>query len=281
MTPCRFAALPFALLALASAPPSAPAQQPTVAAPIVVAGTPIPRAELSARAKAFSRAQALDLGPSSAYVAGEAIDERWALRDAQAAGLLPDAASVERAFARAVRGVKLERARRFYGLTTAQLRTRVRAELAARALADRALTQTPDAPTYGTLFLDRAAARVAQTRCRSPFAPLDRCAGGRDHGDERSILLGVGKLVGRDRRTLELDLAPLLGLDTDDLERAYRRARQRLASAIATASPALAGRVKLTNDSYAVFVRGTTDDLIEVARLAHQLVVRHPTPVLL
>lgn len=280
---CRTIVVTFLLLILVGVglPVGAAGSSPTETAPVIVAGTSIPSGELTARAQAFARNQFLDLRTASAYVAREAIDERWAVRDARVIGLLPTDADVDAALARVAHGESMERITAYYGMTAAELRERVRGELAARVLADRALSATQSGRAYGRYFLARAARRRARTRCRSPFAPLDRCLHGRDHSDERSTPLGIAELRNRGRHTLAIDLAPLLGIETDPAGRGYRRASERLRRAISQTSRALARRVRLANDAYGVYVQGKTADEIAVARIAHRLVRGHPTPVLL
>src|SRR4051812_20846063 len=92
----------------------------------------------------------------------------------------------------------------YYGMTDAEVRERVRGELAARALADRGLSRTPSARAYGRYFVARAARRRARTRCHSPYAPLDRCLHGRDHVGERSLPLGIAELRNGGRHTLTI-----------------------------------------------------------------------------
>src|SRR4051794_11667401 len=237
-------------LVVAGVPVGAQGGAPSKNAPVVIAGTVVPRGELATRAKAFGHNQGLDLRPASAYVAREAIDERWAVRDARLAGVLPSHADVDAALARAADGNSIEQITAYYGMTEAELRDRVRGELAARALADRVLSRTRSARAYGQYFLARADRRQTRTRCRTPFAPLDRCLQGHDHDGERSVPLGVAELRDRGRHILAIDLAPLLGLDIDPAGDAYRRARERLRRAISQASRTLAGRVRLSNDAY-------------------------------
>lgn len=138
------------------------------------------------------------------------------------------------------------------------------------------------AAAYGRYFIDRAARRRLHTRCRSPFAPLDRCQHGRDGDGDRAFLMGIGVLTGPGKRSLQIDLAPLLGIATGDPDGSdYGKARRRLERAIAKRSTALARRVRLSNDAYAVSVDGRRPDQFAVARIAHRLVLGHPTPVLL
>ena len=254
---------------------------PTRAAPVVVGDAVIPRDELQARAQAFGREQFLDVRLANPIVAREAIDARWALQDARAAGVLPDDAAVDGALTRAARGVPLERITSYYGLTLPQLRERVRGELAARALADRALGRSASARAYGRSFTTRALRRRAKTTCRSPFAPLDRCRRGRDSAGERTLPLGVGELRGRGNRTFSVDLASLLGLEHDPMGRTMKRAGERLRRAIARTSRPLERRIRIDADSYEVQVSGRSADLIAAARIAHLLVRDRPPVVLL
>jgi hypothetical protein len=251
-------------------------------APVTIADAGIPGSELIGRAKAFARAQALDPRSSSAYVAREAIDERWAVSDARAAGVLPSDASLDAALARGSGRTPLDQLGTFYGMTTPELRERVRGELSARALADSALFRTHSDAAYGRYFVDRAARRRLRTHCRPPFAPLDRCRYGRDHANEREFLMGIGVLTGRGNHVFEIDLAPLLGITSEAPDGSdYGEARRRLERAIAKRSTAIARRVHLSSDAYAVFVRGRRLDQFAVARIAHRLVIGHLTPVLL
>lgn len=271
------------LVALATAVPASPAAA-AGPAPVTVEGIGIPRAELESRAKAFGHDQALPLASARPYVAREAIDERWAVRDARAAGVLPSDAAVDAALTRAAYGQPIETVDAYYGLTTPQLRERVRGELAARALADRALRRTHSIAAYGRYFLAQHVRRAAHTACHSPFAPLDRCRGGRDHDGERTTPMGIASLIGKDHPySLEINLAPLLGITAKEPDGSdYRQARNRLQRAIVRLSKPLAARVKLSNDAYAVYVGGgdRADD-IAVAWVAHHLVLGHLTPVLL
>src|SRR4051794_30240860 len=87
------------LVTLTVAPASASAVSP---APITIDGVGITRAELESRAEAFARDQGLALAAARPYVAREAIDERWAVRDARADGVLPSDGAVDAALTRAV-----------------------------------------------------------------------------------------------------------------------------------------------------------------------------------
>jgi len=263
------------LLAAEPAPPSS-------SAPVIIGGAGIPGSELAGRAKAFARAQALDRRTSSAYVAREAIDERWAVRDARAAGVLPSDSDLDAALARAAGRTSVDQLGTYYGMTAPAVRERVRGELSARALADRVLSEKRSDAAYGRHFVDRAARRRVRTRCRSPFAPLDRCRYGRDHGGGREIPMGIGVVTGGGRQSLRIDLAPLLGIATGAGDgRDYGKARRRLERAIAKRSTALARRARISNDAYAVIVDGRRVDQFAVARIAHRMVIGHPTPVLL
>lgn len=255
---------------------------PSSSAPVTIAGAGIPGSELTGRAKAFADHQFLDLRRSNAYVAREAIDERWAVRDARAAGVLPSGAALDAALARGAGRTPLDQLGTYYGMTAPAVRERVRGELSARALADRALLQTRSDAAYGRYFVDRAAHRRRRTHCRSPFAPLDRCRYGRDGDGDRAFLMGIGVLTGRGRRSFQIDLAPLLGIATGGPDGSdYGKARRRLERAIAKRSTALARRVHLSDDAYTVSIDGRRLDQFAVARIAHRLILAHPTPVLL
>jgi hypothetical protein len=244
----------------------------TATSSVVVAGTPVPQAELEARAQAFAHNQALSVRSAAPVVARQALDERWALHDARELHLVPSDAQVDAAITAAGTPDFLTR---WTGLTGEPLRTRVRSELAERALADRALARTHSASAYGRYFLERARRRHQRTRCTAPFDPADRCPHG--HGDrgESALLLGVGDLRGRD---LVLDLAPLLGIESGDPQgKGYRAAEKRLRAAM---PKALARRVTVFYDALDVYVSGPRPDLIAAARVAHRLALGHATPVL-
>jgi hypothetical protein len=246
---------------------------PTAAAPVTLPGVAIPATELSARAAADAHNQADSLRRSSAGVAREAIDERWAIRDATRVHVLPSDAQVSAALARAG---ALDQLMAFSGMSADQLRVRVRGELAERALADRVVRRMHSAAAYGRYFLAQAKQRKRHTHCLAPFDPSDRCASGSGDRDDASTPLGIGSL---NHYELQLNLAPLLGLESSDPEgKGYRQAEARLRRALPTA---VVKRVRLAHDAYGVYAVGSTSDKFVVARVAHRLVLGHQLPVLL
>jgi hypothetical protein len=267
-----------------------PRAAPTPAFPVVVAGVGVPREELLSRAVAFDEHQSFSgLAAVRPYVTRLVIEERWAVRDALALGVSVPDARIDAALER----VRREWAPRpwadllaFFGATDASLRERVRSELSARAVADATLHRTHTNTAYGRAFIRRYARRRAQTACLRPWAVADRCPGVKGLGNDESWLnLGVGHLTSLnhpDRRELELDLAPLLGIRSGDPSgRGYRNAQNRLRRAVRRRSAALARRVKFSYDAYSVYVRGSRADEIAVARVAHRMVHGRRVPVLL
>jgi hypothetical protein len=255
-----------ALVALAGCAAEEPRRRSAPSAPVVVAGVPIPRAELDRRSRAFADRHLIRVAEVRAFVARQAIDERWAVRDAATLGVTPSEDEVDAAVARA---------RRERGAPEAALRERVRGELAARAVGDHTLRTTTSDRAYGAAFLARHERRLAATACRGPYDPGDRCPGGRGERTERRIPLGVGVLVeyrAEAADELQIELAPLLGLDMEDPERAYATAARRLRRR--------APRVRLQHSAYAVYVHGDSRaDLVAAARVAHRMALGHPTPL--
>ena len=274
----------FALLALLAA-----GVAPTPAMPVVAAGAGVPRDELQARAVAFDEHQSFaGLAAVRPYVTRLVIDERWAVRDALTLRVSVSEAAIDAA---------LDRVRRewapqssadllaFFGATEGSLRERVRGELSARAVADATLRRTHTDAAYGRAFIRRYAHRRARTACLRPWTVADRCPGVKRLGNDESWLnLGVGRLMSfnrPDRVELELDLAPLLGIRSDEPSgRGYRNAEHRLRRAVRRRSAALGRRVKFSYDAYSVYVRGSRADQIAVARVAHRMVLGRRVPVL-
>jgi len=262
---------------------------PTPAMPVVVAGAGVPRDELQARAVAFDEHQSFSgLAAVRPYVTRLAIDERWAVPDALKLRVPVSESAIDAALDR----VRREWAPRpwadllaFFGATDASLRERVRGELSARAIADATLRRTDTDAAYGRAFIRRYAHRRARTACLRPWAVADRCPGvKRLVNDESWLDLGVGRLMSFNRPDLvelQLDLAPLLGIRSDDPSgRGYRNAEHRLRRAVRRRSAPLARRVKFSYDAYNVYVRGSRADQIAVARVAHRMVLGRRVPVL-
>ncbi len=262
---------------------------PTPAMPVVIAGAGVPRDELQARAVAFDEHQSFSgLAAVRPYVTRLAIDERWAVRDALRLRVPVSESAIDAALDR----VRREWAPRpwadllaYFGATDASLRERVRGELSARAVADATLRRTQTDAAYGRAFIRRYAHRRARTACLRPWAVADRCLGVKRLGHDESWLnLGVGRLMSFNRPDLvelQLDLAPLLGIRSDDPSgRGYRKAEHRLRRAVRRRSASLARRVKFSHDAYNVSVRGSRPDQIAVGRVAHRMVLGRRVPVL-